>query len=95
MLTFKNRKNRKFKGSGIMDSLISAVTSDTMKKVGEEVSKKAMTEIGNRAAEKVVDKIIPKNKHKLDKHLSDDYSFYEKYKKGEVIDIKDLIRKNK
>ena len=91
MLTFKNRK--KYKGKGLMDSLISAVTSNTMQRVGEEIGKKAMTEIGNRAAEKVVDKIIPKNKHKLDKHLSDDYSLYEKYKRGEVIDIKDLIRK--
>ena len=91
MLTFKNRK--RYKGKGLMDSLISAVTSNTMQRVGEEIGKKAMTEIGNRAAEKVVDKIIPKNKHKLDKHLSDDYSLYEKYKRGEVIDIKDLIRK--
>ena len=89
MLTFKNRKDRRFQGSGLMDSLISAVTSNTMKKVGEEVGKKAMTEIGNRAAEKVVDKIMPKNKHKLEKYLdkSNDYSLYEKYKKGEVIHL--------
>jgi len=72
MLTFDKGMKRKYcyGGSGILDSIISAVTSDTMKNVATEVGKKAMTEAGNRAAQKVINKVIPvNNKSKLDKYL--------------------------
>ena len=70
MLTFEKGIKRKYcyGGSGILDSIISAVTSNTMKNVATEVGKKAMTEVGNRAAQKAIDKVIP-NRSKLDKYL--------------------------
>ena len=70
MLTFEKGIKRKYcyGGSGILDSILSAVTSNTMKNVATEVGKKAMTEVGNRAAQKVIDKVIP-NRSKLNKHL--------------------------
>ena len=89
MLTFKNRKLKR--GRGFVDNLISAVTSNTMKKVGEEVGKKAMTEIGNRAVEKVVDKILPKNRHILNEHLKENQ--VDRYRRGEPIDVEELFRK--
>ncbi len=64
MLTFEKGIKRKYcyGGSGILDSIISAVTSNTMKNVG----KKAMTEVGN----KVIDKVMKKaDRSKLDKYL--------------------------
>jgi hypothetical protein len=68
MLTFEKGIKRKYcyGGSGILDSIISAVTSNTMKNVATEVGKKAMTEVGN----KVIDKVMKKaDRSKLDKYL--------------------------
>ena len=84
MLIIEKRRKRKYAygGSGLLDSVISAVTSNTMKEVASEVGKKAATEIGNRAAQKVIDKVIPHNN-----------SVAEKYKRGEAIAIQDLVKK--
>ena len=70
---FKNQS-----GSGILDSLIGAVTSNVIKDVGKEVAKKTLTEVGNRASQKVVDKIVPrkgkglneKSKNILNKYIT-------------------------
>ena len=69
MLTIEKGFQRKYQygGSGLLDSLFSAVTSNAAK----EVAKKAVTEVGNRTTKKVIDKVIPKNRHILDKHLND------------------------
>ena len=82
MLTFEKGIKRKYcyGGSGILDSIISAVTSNTAKNIATEVGKKAMTEAGNRAAQKVINKVLPEekqsggnnrpsNRAKLDKYL--------------------------
>ena len=93
MLTFEKGYKRKYQygGSGLLDSIISAVASNTMKEVATEVGKKAATEIGNRATQKVIDKIIPSNRAVLDKHLNN--SVAERYKRGEAVAIQDLVRK--
>ena len=88
MLTFEKGIKRKYcyGGSGILDSIISAVTSNTMKNVATEVGKKAMTEVGNRAAQRVVDKVIPTKKvdrSKLEKHLE----------RKEVMTLEEIIKK--
>ena len=55
----RNVRRRYVYGGGLLDSLISAVTSQAAKEVAshavKEVSKKALTEVGNR----VVNKILP------------------------------------
>lgn len=86
MLTFEKGIKRKYcyGGSGILDSIISAVTSNTMKNVATEVGKKAMTEVGNRAAQKAIDKVIPKvDRSKLEKHLE----------RKEVMTLEEIIKK--
>ena len=52
-------KKSKTNGSGLIDSLIGAVTSQAAKEVAKEVGKKAIVELGNRASKKVIDRIIP------------------------------------
>ena len=51
-------------GGGFLDSFINAITSQTVKKVVSDASKqvatKAMTEIGSRGTQKIVDKILPR-----------------------------------
>ena len=59
----KNKmKTKYFRGEGFFDKLLSSVTSkvvqDAAKEVAINVSKKAATELGNRASEKVINKII-------------------------------------
>ena len=49
-----------YKGAGLVDSLISAVTSQVVKDAAKEVATKAIKEVGNRGAEKVIDKILPR-----------------------------------
>lgn len=93
MLTFDKGMKRKYcyGGSGILDSIISAVTSDTMKNVATEVGKKAMTEAGNRAAQKVINKVIPvNNKSKLDKYL--DLESETKPVRKEVKTLEEIIK---
>ena len=82
MLTFEKGIKRKYcyGGSGILDSIISAVTSNTMKNVATEVGKKAMTEV----AQKAIDKVIPKvDRSKLEKHLE----------RKEVMTLEEIIKK--
>ena len=51
------QKNKK--GSGIFDSIINAVSSNIVK----DVATKALTEVGNRGSQKVIDKVFsPKPK---------------------------------
>ena len=90
MLTFEKGFQRTYQygGSGLLDSVISALTSNAMKQIATEVGKKAATEIGNRATQKIIDKVLPKNRHILEKHLS----IAERYRNGEVIQIQDLIK---
>lgn len=92
MLTFEKGYRRRYAygGSGLLDYFISAATSNTMKDVAAEVSKKAATEIGNRTAKKVIDKVIPTNRAVLEKHLN---SVAENYKNDDVIAIEDFVRK--
>ena len=88
MLTFEKGIKRKYcyGGRGILDSIISAVTSNTMKNVATEVGKKAMTEVGNRATQKVIDKVMPNKKvdrSKLNKHLE----------RKEVMTLEEIIKR--
>jgi len=53
-------KKKKMNGAGLVDSLIGAVTSQVFKDAAKEVTAKAIKEIGNRGAEKVIDKILPR-----------------------------------
>ena len=80
MLTIEKGFQRKYQygGSGLLDTFMSAVTSNAAK----EIAKKAVTEVGNRTTKKVIDKVIPKNRYILDKHLNDN-----------KINIKNFIRK--
>ena len=88
MLTIEKGFQRKYQygGSGLLDTLMSAVTSNAAK----EIAKKSATEIGNRATKKLIDKIMPSNRHILDKHLHD--SIAERYRRGEVINVEDYIK---
>lgn len=51
-------------GGGFLDSFINAITSQAVKKVVSDASKqvatKAMTEVGSRGTQKIVDKILPR-----------------------------------
>ena len=60
----KNFVRKRYRGSGFLDSLISAVTSNTAKEIVTTVGKKALTDLGNRASEKVIDKVFPKETNK-------------------------------
>ena len=73
MLTIEKGFQRKYQygGSGLSDTIMSAVTSNAAKEIATNVGKKAVTEVGNRTTKKVIDKVIPKNRHILDKHLND------------------------
>ena len=73
MLTIEKGFQRKYQygGSGLLDTLMSAVTSNAAKEIATNVGKKAITEVGNRTTKKVIDKVIPKNRYILDKHLDD------------------------
>ena len=83
MLTIEKGFQRKYQygGSGLID---------TMQQVATDVAKKSATEIGNRATKKLIDKIMPSNRHILDKHLHD--SIAERYRRGEVINVEDYIK---
>lgn len=63
----RKKKTKYFRGEGFFDNLlsplISTVTSkvvqDAAKEVAINVTKKAATELGNKASEKVINKIFP------------------------------------
>lgn len=66
-------RNYRYGGSGLFDSVIGAITStaakEAAKQVAIDVGKKTATQIGQRAANKAVDKIIPKKGSAID-HVS-------------------------
>lgn len=47
-------------GAGIVDSLMGVITSQVVKEAAKEVASKTIKEIGNRGAEKIVNKIMPR-----------------------------------
>ena len=76
-------------GGGLLDSLLSAVTSQAAKEVGthvaKEVTKKALTEVGNRGVQKIIGP--PKRGNGLNNNS------IEILKKYNAIPIQDYVKK--
>ena len=51
-------------GTGIFDSIISAISSNVIKDVAKNVTTKALTEVGNRGSQKIIEKVFEKKQPK-------------------------------
>ena len=87
MYYYKKNKKTKKTGGGLLDSFINAVTSEVVKNASKQVATKALTEVGSRASEKVINKILPRKGNGLVTEKSK--AILGKY----AIPIQDYVRK--